>query len=125
MPERVPSTNPYPVIPGLVPGIHDLQHGNMRERGGWVYIMTNRPNGTLYLGVTGDIVRRAWQHREGLVEGFTKRHGLTRLVYAERHEDIASAIQRERTMKHWPRTWKVRLIHEQNPHWDDLYETLP
>ena len=82
------------VMLGLVPGIHGLQHGDMRKGGGWVYIMTNRPNGTLYLGVTSDIARRAWQHREGLVEGFTKRYRLTRLVYAERHDDIATAIQR-------------------------------
>ena len=61
-------------------------------RGGWVYIMTNRPNGTLYLGVTSDLARRAWEHRMGLVEGFTKRYGLKRLVYAERHEDIRLAI---------------------------------
>ena len=112
-------------MPGLVPGIHGLHHGDMREGGGWVYIMTNRPNGTLYLGVTSDIARRAWQHREGLVEGFTKRYGLSRLVYAERHDEIVAAIQRERTMKHWPRAWKVRLIRKQNPDWDDLYETLP
>ena len=72
-------------------------------RGGWVYIVTNRPNGTLYLGATGDIARRAWEHREGVVDGFTKRYGLTRLVYAERHDDIAAAIRREKTMKHWPR----------------------
>ena len=111
-------------MPGLVPGIHGLQHGNMRKGGGWVYIMTNRPNGTLYLGVTSDIARRAWQHRECLVEGFTKRYGLTRLVYAERHEEIASAVQRERTMKHWPRAWKISLVAAQNPDWDDLYETL-
>ena len=115
----------YFVMPGLVPGIHGLQHEDMREGGGWVYIMTNRPNGTLYLGVTSDIARRAWQHREGLVEGFTKRYGLSRLVYAERHDEIVAAIQRERTMKHWPRAWKVRLIRKQNPDWDDLYETLP
>ena len=112
-------------MPGLVPGIHGLQHENMREGGGWVYIMTNRPNGTLYLGVTSDIARRVWEHREGLVEGFTKRYGLSRLVYAERHGDIASAIQRERTMKHRPRAWKVRLIRKQNSDWDDFYETLP
>ena len=107
------------------PGIHGLQHGGMREYGGWVYIVTNRPNGTLYLGVTSDIARRAWEHREGLVEGFTKRYGLTRLVYAERHDEIAAAIQRERTMKHWSRAWKIDLIVAQNPDWDDLYETLP
>ena len=112
-------------MPALVAGIHGLQHGDMREGGGWVYIMTNRPNGTLYLGVTSDIVRRAWEHREGLVEGFTKRYRLTCLVYAERHDEIAAAIRRERTMKHWPRAWKVNLIVAQNPGWDDLYETLP
>ena len=80
-------------MPGLVPGIHGLQHRTMSEGG--VYITTNRPNGTLYLGVTSDIARRAWEHREGLVEGFTKRYGLTRLVYVERHDDIAAAIQRK------------------------------
>lgn len=76
-------------------------------RGGWVYILTNRPNGTLYIGVTADLARRIWQHREGLVEGFTKRYGLKMLVYAEHHEDIRTAIQRETTMKHWSRAWKV------------------
>ena len=90
----------------------------------WIYIMTNRPNGILYLGVTTDLIRRAWQHREGLIGGFTKRYRLTRLVYVEQHPDIASAIQRERTMKHWPRAWKVRLILRDNPEWTDLYEQL-
>ena len=97
----------------------------MKERGGWVYIMANRRNGTLYLGVTSDITRRAWEHREGLFEGFTKRYGLSRLVYAERHDDIATAIQRERTLKHWPRAWKINLIVGQNPDWDDLCDRLP
>ena len=96
----------------------------MKERGGWVYIMANRRNGTLYLGVTSDIARRAWEHREGLFEGFTKRYGLSRLVYAERHDDIAAAIQRERTLKHWPSAWKINLIVAQNPDWEDLYDTL-
>ena len=72
-------------------------------RGGWVCILTNRPNGTLYIGVTSDLPLRIWEHREGLVEGFTKRYGLKRLVYAEHHEDIRTAIQRETTMKHWSR----------------------
>jgi putative endonuclease len=93
-------------------------------RGGWLYIMTNRPNGTLYTGVTSDISRRAWEHREGLVEGFTRRYGLKRLVYMEPYEDIRHAIQREKTMKHYPRAWKVRLILETNPEWKDLYDTL-
>lgn len=93
-------------------------------KGGWVYIMTNRPNGTLYIGVTSDLPRRIWQHRDGAIEGFTKRYGLNRLVWFERHEDIRSAIQREKTMKHWPRAWKVRLILAANPGWDDLYAGL-
>jgi len=93
-------------------------------RGGWVYIMTNRPNGTLYLGVTSDLARRAWEHREGVVDGFSKRYGLKRLVWFERHDDIRAAIQREKTMKHWPRAWKVRLILSASPEWDDLYTLL-
>ena len=92
--------------------------------GGWIYTMTNRPNGILYIGVTDNLPRRAWEHREGLVEGFTKRYGLKRLVYAERHDNMLAARQRERNMKHYSRAWKVRLILETNPEWDDLYETL-
>ena len=93
-------------------------------QGGWLYIMANRPNGTLYVGVTSDLARRAWEHREGLVPGFTKRYGLKQLVYAERHEDIRNAIQRESTVKHWPRAWRVNLILGQNPDWTDLYDQL-
>ena len=93
-------------------------------RGGFVYIMTNKPNGILYVGVTSDIARRAYEHREGLADGFTKRYGLKRLVYAEPHDTITAAIQREKTMKHWSRAWKVRLILATNPDWDDLYDAL-
>ena len=93
-------------------------------QGGWVYIMTNRPDGTLYIGVTTDLPRRAWQHREGLVEGFTKRYGLTRLVFFERHDDIRTAIRREKNLKRWLRAWKVRPIVATNPDWDDLYDRL-
>ena len=93
-------------------------------RGGWVYIMTNRPNGTLYLAVTSDLRRRIWEHRSGIGNGFTSRYGLKRLVWMERHETITGAIQREKTMKHWPRTWKVRLIMASNPGWDDVYDGL-
>ncbi|MCW0232334.1 MAG: GIY-YIG nuclease family protein [Ferrovibrio sp.] len=92
--------------------------------GGWVYIVTNRPNGTLYLGVTADLPRRIWEHREAVVAGFTKRHGLKHLVYAEHHDDIRNAIQREKLMKHWKRAWKVQLILRDNPDWIDLYEQL-
>ena len=91
---------------------------------GWVYIMTNRPNDTLYLGVTDDLPRRAWEHRVGLVDGFTKQYGLRRLVVAEYHYDMRTARQRERNMKHWRRSWMVRLILDQNPNWDDLYDRL-
>lgn len=86
--------------------------------------MTNRPNGTLYVGVTSNLLRRVWEHREGVADGFTKRYGLKRLVYAERHEDIVSAIQREKNLKHWSRAWKVRLILAENPDWEDLYDRL-
>jgi putative endonuclease len=92
--------------------------------GGWIYFMTNRRNGILYVGVTGNLPRRVFEHREGLVEGFTKRYGLKKLVYAEQFDDIQYAIQREKTIKHWPRAWKVRLIHATNPNWNDLYDTL-
>ncbi|HEY4344190.1 MAG TPA: GIY-YIG nuclease family protein [Parvibaculum sp.] len=93
-------------------------------KGGWVYIVTNKPRGTLYIGVTSDIARRAWEHREGIVDGFTKRYGLKQLVYVERHDSIEDAIQRETRLKHWPRVWKIDLIRSTNPEWDDLYETV-
>ena len=91
---------------------------------GWIYIVTNKPNGILYVGVTSDIARRPYEHREGLIAGFTKRYGLKQLIYIEPHEEILTAIQREKNMKHWPRAWKVRLIHAANPNWYDLYDTL-
>ena len=92
--------------------------------GAWIYIMTNRRDGTLYIGVTSNLAQRVWQHREGAIEGFTKRYNLKRLVYVEHHEDIRSAIQREKTMKHWPRAWKIDLIAAANPDWNDLYDQL-
>jgi putative endonuclease len=92
--------------------------------GGWIYIMTNRPNGTLYVGVTSDLGRRVWEHREGIASSFTKRYGLKRLMYAEAYEDIRLALQREKNMKHWPRSWKVWLILASNPDWADLYDQI-
>ncbi|PCI40899.1 MAG: excinuclease ABC subunit C [Rhodospirillaceae bacterium] len=92
--------------------------------GGWVYFMTNRPDGTLYAGVTSDLARRVQEHRDGLVDGFTKKHGLKTLVYTEFHDDIRTALQREKNIKHWSRAWKVRLIHEDNPDWLDLHGQL-
>lgn len=91
---------------------------------GWVYIMTNKPNGTLYIGVTSDLAKRVWEHREGVADGFTKKHDLKRLVYTEPHEDMRSAMQREKNLKHWSCAWKVQLIQKLNPEWDDLYEYL-
>ncbi len=92
--------------------------------GGFVYILTNRPNGTLYVGVTNDLVRRIYEHRCGFVDGFTKRHGLNRLVYFEQFDDIRTAIQREPNIKHWPRAWKVRKILADDPDWHDLYSII-
>ncbi|MGO9134565.1 MAG: GIY-YIG nuclease family protein [Methylovirgula sp.] len=91
---------------------------------GFVYIMTNKRDGTLYVGVTSDLSRRIHEHGTGLVDGFTKRYGLHRLVFYEAFDDIRAAIQREKTLKHWPRVWKLSLIQEANPDWIDLYETL-
>ncbi len=106
---------------GLVPAIHVLL---TRSMGGWTYIMTNRRDGALYVGVCSDLPRRAYQHREGVIDGFTKRYGLKMLVYYEQHDDILNAIQREKTIKHWPRAWKARLINSMNPEWEDLYDKL-
>lgn len=92
--------------------------------GGWVYIMTNKPDGVLYVGVTADLRRRVWEHKEALVDGFTKRYGLKRLVYAEQYDNIESAIHREKRLKHWPRQWKINLIVAINPDWNDLYGTF-
>jgi putative endonuclease len=74
--------------------------------------------------VTSDLIRRTYEHREGVIEGFTKLHGLKHLVWFERYDDIRTAIQREKTMKHWPRAWKARLINRSNPDWNDLYDKL-
>jgi putative endonuclease len=109
------------VMAGLVPAIHGGGHWSM---GGYVYILTNRPNGILYVGVTNDLIRRIAQHREGAIKGFTKRYGLKRLVYFEVYDDIQTAIQREHNMKHWSRTWKVRLVLASNAEWEDLFDTL-
>ena len=90
----------------------------------YVYIPASQRNGTLYIGVTNNIARRTHEHRENLVEGFTKKYRVHMLVYFEMHEDIRRAIQREKNMKHWPRAWKIALIEKDNPDWLDLYETL-
>jgi len=107
---------------GLVPAIHVLQ--TIRMKNGYVYFLTNRPNGTLYVGVTSNLIQRVYQHRIGAADGFTKRYGIKQLVYFEVYDDIRTAIQREHNIKHWSRTWKVRLVLAENPEWKDLYETI-
>ena len=96
----------------------------VRERVYYIYILASTIGGTLYVGVTGDLVRRVYEHREKLVDGFTRRYGVSRLVYFEPFGDIRAAIQREKQLKHWKRSWKVRLIEEKNPNWDDLYPSI-
>lgn len=91
---------------------------------GYVYIMTNRKNGTLYVGVTSDLVQRAYQHRNGTIEGFTKKYNLKKLVYFESHQEIADAIAREKQLKAGNRNKKITLIEQLNPDWDDLYPTI-
>ncbi len=93
----------------------------MYQKGGWVYIVTNRPNGVLYIGVTSDLVRRIAQHRAGEIAGFTQKYRLKHPVYFERYEEIIAAIEREKLLKEWQRAWKVRLIVKDNPAWDDLF----
>ncbi|NQE62884.1 GIY-YIG nuclease family protein [Caulobacter sp. RHG1] len=89
-----------------------------------VYIMTDRYRGTLYIGVTSQFQTRMIQHRDGLIPGFTKRYGLKRLVWFETHDEMTVAIQRERSLKEWPRQWKINLIERDNPQWEDLYAAV-
>jgi putative endonuclease len=90
----------------------------------WVYILASRPGGTLYVGVTNNLVRRVFEHREGLVEGFTRQYDVKTLVYYEQHATIPLAIQREKNIKHWSREWKIDLIVALNPDWRDLYPDI-
>ncbi len=91
---------------------------------GFVYILANKRNGTLYVGVTNDLRRRVFEHKSGIVPGFTKRYGVNRLVWFEQHELVTAAIRKEKLIKSWPRRWKLNKIEEANPSWNDLYEEL-
>ena len=93
-------------------------------KGGWVYIMTNKPGGTLYIGVAADLPARVAQHRAGEGSAFCRRYNLTRVVLAEPYPTIDEAIAREKALKEWHREWKIRLIEESNPNWDDLWEVI-
>ena len=90
-----------------------------------VYILASQRNGTLYVGVTSDLARRAWEHRSEVAESFTRRYGVHRLVFAEFHDTMDGAILREKQLKKWRRAWKLDLIERANPQWRDLYEDLP
>jgi putative endonuclease len=92
--------------------------------GGWIYVLCNKPHGVLYVGVTADLVARIAQHRAGEGGVFTRRHHCTRLVYAEPHDSIEDAIRREKAIKAWLRVWKLQLIQEHNPAWEDLFERI-
>ena len=90
----------------------------------YVYILSNKPYGTLSVGVTSDLIKRVWQHKEGLVEGFTKQHGLKWLVWYEQHASMIEAIAKEKRIKKWHRDWKVNLVQSMNPEWNDLYSGI-
>jgi len=89
-----------------------------------VYLLASRYRGTLYVGVTSDLEERIWQHRQGLVEGFTQRYGVHMLVWFEQHATMLDAIAREKRIKEWKRAWKLELIETNNPRWRDLYDDL-
>lgn len=90
----------------------------------YVYILASKRNGTLYTGVTSDLLKRVWEHKEGLIRGFTKKYNIKKLVYYEICDDATSAITREKRIKKWRRKWKLRLIEERNPQWKDLYDEI-
>jgi putative endonuclease len=97
----------------------------MREEArGWVYILASARFGTLYTGSTRDLVRRVYEHREGLLPGFTRKYGVTRLVWFEPHVAITDAYRREQLLKRWRRAWKIALIEEKNPYWEDMYPAI-
>ena len=90
----------------------------------FVYILASKKNGTLYIGVTNDICRRVYEHKEKLVAGFTEKYNVSKLVYVEEFDNINEALHREKCIKKWNRKWKLRIIEEQNPDWNDLYENI-
>lgn len=90
----------------------------------FVYILASQQNGTLYIGVTSNLQKRIWEHKQGVIDGFTKTHDIKMLVYYESFDDMYHAIEREKRLKKWNRAWKLRLIEEMNPDWADLYDSL-
>jgi putative endonuclease len=96
----------------------------MLERQPAVYLLASKPNGTLYVGVTSNLVKRVWQHREGILEGFTKRYDVHKLVWFEQAETMPAVITREKQIKKWNRAWKIEMIERSNPHWRDLWPEI-
>ncbi|OGP96829.1 MAG: hypothetical protein A2Z39_04485 [Deltaproteobacteria bacterium RBG_19FT_COMBO_46_9] len=94
------------------------------EKQYYVYILAGRRNGTLYTGVTSNLIKRVWEHKEKAVDGFTKRYDIDKLVYFEQYQDSVKAISREKRIKKYPRKWKLNLIERENPRWKDLYKDL-
>jgi putative endonuclease len=90
----------------------------------YVYILASKRNGTVYAGVTSDLVKRVWEHKNKLVEGFTEKYGVDKLVFYEVHTDVENAIRREKQIKKWNRSWKLRLIEGKNPEWKDLFDEI-
>ncbi len=96
----------------------------MTDQKYYVYIICNKRNGTLYIGITSDLIKRTWQHKNGLVKGFSEQYGLKTLVYFEAYQNVEEAILREKRLKKWNREWKIKLIEKTNPDWKDLYQRL-
>jgi putative endonuclease len=99
-----------------------VQHLELQMSQYFVYILTNKSNKVLYIGVTNNLERRMYEHRNQMIDGFTKKYNLTKLVYFEEASDVKSAIEREKQLKNWHRDWKISLINQVNPNWDDLSE---
>jgi len=108
----------------VIPANAGILYSLGMDRSYYVYILTNRKDGTLYIGVTNDLIRRVYEHRKGAISGFTKKYNLKHLVYFEAFDDPENAILREKRMKKWNRDWKVELIERGNPDWRDLYSSI-
>ena len=111
------------VIPAHA-GIQVVKQVSTMEKQPCVYLLASKRNGTLYTGVTSNLIKRAWEHKNNLVEGFTSKYSVHTLVWYELHDTMESAIQREKAIKNWKRAWKIKTIEEQNPRWEDLYQDL-
>lgn len=96
----------------------------MYDRQYFVYILATYKRGTLYVGISGDLIGRTWQHKNDVIDGFTKKYGVHKLVHYEIFEDVMEAIKREKQLKKWSRAWKIELIEKHNPHWKDLFDDL-